>query len=468
MSTRTTHRALAGLIGAGLILGVAAPAFADGAITPVPPAASGQGALQVALDKAQQDVNNAQSALDAAKAAESQAYDELDAAWQQAVEDVTTQITSIAATYAALQAAQSALDAAEQAYEEGVANLEQLQADVNAARAEVDRTAVDGKDALEIVAADYLTRVSPKEADKLLRCEINANSTSCKNATTAFDQALAAHKEFAEPHEAAAEAYSQALLALAEASARLELAQGNLGAAAVDALRWARDEAQRAFDAAVQGLVDLVEQRAEILITGTAAIAKAEATTEVARGRLRAAKAILKELTAHVTPPGDGTHDDNFGIDGEVQDGTAEDGMGIDGEVQDGTAEDGMGIDGEVQDGTAEDSMGIDGEPEPTPEPGTPAPDTGTATTPTTQRVVYKMTSKSGKKWTVVHGRAGAIPQGARVTVRTPAKPKAKNLAAAKAKAKRVAASHAAKYTGVEHRSALRKARVVVTWTTAN
>ncbi len=448
MSTRTTHRALAGLIGAGLILSAAAPALADATITPVPPAASGQGALQVALDKAQQNVYNAQSALDAAKAAESQAYDELDKAWQQAVEDVTTQITSIAAAYAALQAAQSALDAAEQAYEEGLANLEQLQADVTAARAEVDRTAVDGKDALEIVAADYLKRVSPKEADKLLRCAINANSTSCKNATAAFEQALAAHKEFAEPHEAAAEAYSQALIALAEASARLELAQGDLGAAAIDALRWARDEARRAFDTAVQGLVDLVEQRAEVLITGTAAIAKAEATTEVARGRLRAAKALLKELMAHVTPPGDGTAEDNMGIDGEVQDGTAEDNMGIDGEVQDGTAEDNMGIDGE-------------------PEPSTPAPDTGTATTPTTQRVVYKMTSKTGKKWTVVHGRAGTIPQGARVTVRTPAKPKAKNLAAAKAKAKRVAASHAAKYTGVEHRSALRKARVVVTWTTA-
>ena len=433
MSTRTTHRALAGLIGAGLILSAAAPALADATITPVPPAASGQGALQVALDKAQQNVYNAQSALDAAKAAESQAYDELDKAWQQAVEDVTTQITSIAAAYAALQAAQSALDAAEQAYEEGLANLEQLQADVTAARAEVDRTAVDGKDALEIVAADYLKRVSPKEADKLLRCAINANSTSCKNATAAFEQALAAHKEFAEPHEAAAEAYSQALIALAEASARLELAQGDLGAAAIDALRWARDEARRAFDTAVQGLVDLVEQRAEVLITGTAAIAKAEATTEVARGRLRAAKALLKELMAHVTPPGDGTAEDNMGIDGEVQDGTAEDNMGIDGE----------------------------------PEPSTPAPDTGTATTPTTQRVVYKMTSKTGKKWTVVHGRAGTIPQGARVTVRTPAKPKAKNLAAAKAKAKRVAASHAAKYTGVEHRSALRKARVVVTWTTA-
>ena len=125
-----------------------------------------------------------------------------------------------------------------------------------------------------------------------------------------------------------------------------------------------------------------------------------------------------------------------------------------------------MGIDGEVQDGTADDNMGIDGEPER--EPGPPAPDTGTATTPTTQRVVYKMTSKTGKKWTVVHGRASTIPRGARVTVRTPAKPKAKNLAAAKAKAKRVAAGHAAKYTGVEHRSALRKARVVVTWTTAN
>ena len=436
MSTRTTHRALAGLIGAGLILGVAAPAFADATITPVPPAASGQGALQVALDKAQQNVNHAQSALDAAKAAESQAYDELDAAWQKAVEDVTTQITSIAATYAALQAAQSALDAAEQAYEEGLANLEQLQAEVAAARAEVDRTAVDGKDALEIVAADYLKRVSPKEADKLLRCAINANSTSCKNATAAFEQALAAHKEFAEPHEAAAEAYSQALLALAEASARLELAQGDLGTTAIDALRWARDEAQRAFDTAAQGLVDLVEQRADVLITGTAAIAKAEVTTEVARGRLRAAKAILKELMAHVTPPGDGTADDN------------------------------MGIDGEVQDGTADDNMGIDGEPER--EPGPPAPDTGTATTPTTQRVVYKMTSKTGKKWTVVHGRASTIPRGARVTVRTPAKPKAKNLAAAKAKAKRVAAGHAAKYTGVEHRSALRKARVVVTWTTAN
>ncbi len=459
MSARkNTKRAVAGLVGAGLILGAGAPAFADATITPVPPAASEQGVLQVALDKAQQSVFEAQENLDAAKQAEERAYADFEAQWQGATQDVTAQITTIAAAYAALQAAQAALDAAEQAHEEGVANLEQLKADVAAAREEVERTAVDGKDALDIVAADYLKRVAPKEADKLLRCAINSNSTACKNATIAYEKALAEHKEFAAAHEEAAAAYAAALQELATASARLELAQGNLGEIAIDALRWARDEAQKAFDSSVDDMVSLVKQRAEDLAGSAAAIARAEAVTELRRGALRTAKAVLEDLLAHVTPPEDGTADDNIAVvpeDVTAGDGTGEDDMGLEGGVEDVTA----------GDGTSGDNMGIHTQPAEPPAPPQPGPDTGTSATAVSHKVVYTWNT-SVKKWRATSGRPATITRAASIVVHTPQK--AKNLRSAKAKAKRVAAGHKASFTGITYRNDLRKARVVVTWTTAN
>ncbi len=459
MSARkNTKRAVAGLVGAGLILGAGAPAFADATITPVPPAASEQGVLQVALDKAQQSVFEAQANLDAAKQVEEEAYADFDAQWQGATQDVATQITTIATAYAALQAAQAALDAAEQAHEEGVANLEQLKADVAAAREHVELTAVDGKDALDIVAADYLKRVAPKEADKLLRCAINANSTACKNATSAYEKALADHKEFAAAHEEAAAAYAAALQELATASARLELAQGNLGDIAIDALRWARDEAQKAFDSSVDDMVSLVQQRAEGLAGGAAAIARAEAVTEVRRGALRTAKAVLEDLLAHVTPPEDGTHDDNIAVvpeDVTAGDGTGGDDMGITGEVEDVTA----------GDGTGGDNMGIHTPPAESPAPPQSGPDTGASAAAVNHKVVYTWNT-SVKKWRAISGKPASITRAASIVVHTP--PKAKNLRSAKAKAKRVAAGHKASFAGITYRKDLRKARVVVTWTTAN
>ena len=57
------------------------------------------------------------------------------------------------------------------------------------------------------------------------------------------------------------------------------------------------------------------------------------------------------------------------------------------------------------------------------------------------------------------------MPRGDTVTTRTPMEPKAKNLPAAKAKAKRVAAKHDANHQGIQRNESLHKARLAVAWT---
>jgi hypothetical protein len=75
------------------------------------------------------------------------------------------------------------------------------------------------------------------------------------------------------------------------------------------------------------------------------------------------------------------------------------------------------------------------------------------------------MTYANGK-WSVREGSLTAVPRGASVTVKTPMKPKPKNLAKTKAKAKKFAKKHSASYTGVQRNDKLNKARIVVTWKT--
>lgn len=494
MSTRTHGRALATrtaacLAGTGMLLGLAGPAFASDSIeTPAQPPATSAGMLQMALDRAQQAVYDAQEDLDAAKAAEKQAYADLEALTSTAIEDATVALGVVVAAKTALDVATDLYEAAKKAQDEAQGNIAQLEQAVETAKAEVARTKVDGEAALEKVAEDYASRVLPAEADKLLRCAINKNSPACKDATARLEAAQKAHDEFAAPLREAADAYAKALSDLTDAELRLRAAQSGLGDLAVEALANARDLAQQAYEDSQRALLTLITDRVEAIARAGVSIGEAELNTEIKRQALRAAKAVLAELMAHNDfQTGDGTHLDDTAVTPEDvtagNDGGIDD-MGTPGDLESPEAgndgsNDNMGVAPDPDDPVADNGSDLDNmgavTPEPqtpaTPEPETPAgpevtpPSAVKPTTATTHTVVYAM--KHGS-WRVVRGSVKGMPRTAIVKVQAPTKGKAANIKQAKAKAKRIAAKHSATFAGTTYGTNLQKARVLVTWTTTS
>lgn len=455
---RWATRSAACLAGTGLLLGIAAPASAaDSVEVPAQPPATSAGLLQAALDRPQQDVYDAQANLDAAKTAEAQAYADLESLTSTALEEATVALGVVVAAKAALEAATELYEAAKKAQDEGQENITQLQAAVAAAQADVDRTKVDGEAALEKVAEDYATRVLPAEADKVLRCAINKNSPARKDATARLAAAQEAHERFAAPLRAAADAYANALTALADAEVRLRLAQSEVGDLAVEALEKARDAAQQAYEDAQRSLIDLVVARAEAIAAAGVAIGEAEVKTEIRRQALRAAKAMLAELIAHNDfEIGDGSHLDDSAVTPE--DVTAgndggNDNMAVAPDPDDPLADNGSDLD----------NMGSVTPERPTPEP-TPTPTPPTAVKPaTTHKVVYLL--KKGT-WHLHRGHAAGMPATAVVTVKAPAKGTAA-VKKARAKAKRIALKHKATFAGTTYSPSVKRARVIATWATA-
>ena len=437
-------RAAACIVGSGLILGMGAP-MAMATTTDTAPTSSTQEHFQQALDRAQQAVVDAQAQLDAAKDAEKAIYATYEAMLNESIDSITADLTKIAGAQAAVEAAKATLEAAENALNDAVKDIELLKANVAAAKDKVAETEIDGKDALKIVADDYIVRVSQHEAAKAMWCAINANGQKCKDATAAYNTAHAAHKEFAEPHEAAAAAYADALAALVDAEARLAFAEGNLGEAAVEVLRKAHEESIKARDAALADLLDTIKDAADEVGPAAVQIAKAEADTEWARGKLRTAKAVLAELMNHVGPVGDGTHDDLMESESDILDGTADDNFGTE--------------------QAPEPAPPVEEETPETPEvPAPPVvdPGPGSVTAMVTSRVVYK---KVDGKWATA--TPAAVPSGATFTVRSPKKPKAKQLKAAKTMAKKMASKHSGKYAGVTKTKNVKTPRVVISWKSA-
>lgn len=454
MTNKTTGRGLlakraaACIVGSGLILGIGAPMAQAATTTDTAPKASAQEHFQQALDRAQQAVVDAQAQLDAAKDAEAALYAQFETLVDESLEAITAGVTKIATAQAAVEAAKAALDAAEKALEDAVKDIDLLKAGVEAAKELVAETEVDGKDALKIVADDYLARVSQHEAAKALWCKVNANGQKCKDATAAYDTAHAAHKEFAAPHEQAAAAYADALAALVDAEARLAFAENNLGDLAIEVLRLAHEESVKARDAAIADLLDTITNAAAEVGPAAAQIAKAEADTEWARGKLRTAKAVLAELMKHVGPVSDGTQEDVMESESDILDGTGDDDFGVDAAPEP--------VPPVVEPSTPE-------APEvPAPPVSTPDPGPGNSTAMVTKRVVYK---KVAGKWTTTS--SAVMPKGASFTVKSPMKPKAKDLKAAKTKAKKMAAKHSGKYAGVTKSRTVKTPRVVITWKSA-
>ena len=435
-------RAAACIVGSGLILGMGAPMAMATTTTDTAPTASTEEHFQQALDRAQQAVVDAQAQLDAAKDAEAAVYATYEAMLNESLDSITAGLTKVAGAQAAIEAAKATLDAAEKALEDAVKDVEVLKADVEAAKARIAETEIDGKDALKIVADDYLVRVAKHETDRALWCAINANGQKCKDATAAYNTAHAAHKEFAEPHEAAAAAYADALAALVDAEARLAFAEGNLGEAVVEVLRKAHEESIKARDAALADLLDTIKDAADEVGPAAVQIAKAEADTEWARGKLRTAKAVLAELNKHVGPVGDGTHDDAMESESDILDGTADDNFGTEQAPEPAPP---------VEDDTPE-----------VPAPPVVDPGPGSVATMVTTRVVYK---KVEGKWATT--TPAAVPSGATFTVRSPKKPKAKQLKAAKTMAKKMASKHSGKYAGVTKTKNVKTPRVVISWKSA-